>query len=247
MVDRLYEALDLPDRSYLGKRVYKRFFHEHAKLGVTDRKALSEDIDTIVWQYTLKPSTVPIQPYHDDEREYLEVAVIQVTMKNQRRTTRITEIIHRAIPYPVILVLAYGTMVLVSLAQKRLSRAESDAVVAEDFADSDWIDLANTADTEERFLESVSFRRLPATDFFVYYTAFFDRVVALEAARISGRFGVNAIDSKRRHLARYTELNREIAELRAAIQKEPAFNRKVELNSKIKELEDLRDREVQRL
>lgn len=247
MVDRLYEALDLPDRSYLGKRVYKRFFHEHAKLGVTDRKALSEDIDTILWQYTLKPSTVPIQPYHDEEREYLEVAVIQLTLKNQRRTTRITEIIHRAIPYPVVLVLAYGTMVLVSLAQKRLSRAESDAIVAEDFANSDWIDLANTAEVEEQFLESVSFRRLSATNFFVYYTAFLDRVVALEAARVSGRFGVDAIDSKRKYLQRYTELNREIAVLRAAIQKETAFNRKVELNGKIKELEDLRDREVQRL
>lgn len=247
MVDRLYEALDLPDRSYLGKRVYKRFFHEHAKLGVTDRKALSEDIDTILWQHTLKPSTVPILPYHDEEREYLEVAIIQATLKNQRRTTRITEIVHRAIPYPVVLVLAYGTMVLVSLAQKRLSRSESDAIVAEDFANSDWIDLANTAKVEAQFLESVSFRRLPATNFFVYYTAFFDRVVALEAGRVSGRFGLDAIDSKRKHLQRHTELNREIAELRTAIKNETAFNRKVELNGRIKELEDLRTKEVQRL
>jgi hypothetical protein len=247
VVDRLYEALDLPERSYLGKRVYKRFFHEHAKLGVTDRKALSEDIDTILWQYTLKPSTVPVQPYHDEEREYLEVAIVQVTMKNQKRTTRITEIIHRAIPYPVILILAYDTMVLVSLAQKRLSRAESDAIVAEDFATSDWIDLANIREVEDQFLQSVSFRRLPATDFLVYYAGFFDRVIALEAARVSGRFDVESVAGKRKHLQRYSELNREIAEFRAAIQKETAFNRKVELHSKINELEDLRDREVQRL
>lgn len=247
MVDRLYEALDLPERSYLGKRVYKRFFHEHAKLGITDRKALSEDIDTILWQYTLKPSTVPVQPYQDEEREYLEVAIVQVTMKNQRRTTRISEIVHRAIPYPVILVLAYDTMVLISLAQKRLSRAESDAIVAEDFANSDWIDLANITEVEQQFLESVRFRRLPATDFFVYYAGFFDRVVALEAARVSGRFEVDAIDNKRKHLRRYTELNREIAELRTAIKNETAFNRKVELNSRIKELEGLRTREVERL
>ena len=247
MVDRLYEALDLPDRSYLGKRVYKRFFREHAKLGVTDRKALSDDIDTILWQYTLKTSTVPIQPYHDEEREYLEVAIVQVAMKNQRRALRITEIIHRAIPYPVILVLAYDAMVLVSLAHKRLSRAERDAIVAEDFASSDWIDLANPAEVEDQFLESVRFRRLPATDFFRFYGGLFDGVVALEAARVSGRFEVDAIESKREHLRRYTELNREIAELRTAIKNETAFNRKVELNSRIKELEDLRAKEVQRL
>ena len=247
MFERVYDALDLPERSFLGKRVYKRFFHEHATLGVTDRKAFSEDIESILWQYTLKTSTVPIQPYRDDEREYVEVAVIQMALKSQRRSARLVEIVHRAIPYPVVLVLVQDTMVLVSLAHKRLSKAEQDAIVAEDFADSAWIDLANTTEMEEQFLESVSFRTLPAENFFVYYTGLFDRVVALNAARISGRFVVDGMDMKRRHLEQYDELNRKIAELRAAIGKESAFNRQVELNSRIKELEDLRERKVQQL
>lgn len=247
MVERLYEALDLPERSFLGKRVYKRFFHEHATLGVTDRKAFSEDIDSILWQYTLKASTVPIQPYRDDEREYVEVAVIQMTLKSQRRSARLIEIVHRAIPYPVVLVLVRDTMVLVSLAHKRLSKAEQDAIVAEDFADSAWIDLANTTKIEEQFLESLSFRTLPAENFFVYYTGLFDRVLALNAARISGRFVVAGMDMKRQYLEQYNELNRKIAELRASIRNKSAFNRQVKLNSRIKELEDLRERKVQQL
>lgn len=247
MVDRLYEALSLPERSYLGKRVYKRFFHEHAKLGATDRKAFSEDIDTIIWQYTLKPSTVPILSYQDGSIEYLEVAVIQINLKTQRRTARIIEIVHRIIPYPIVLVFVFDSLILVSLANKRLSRAEHDAIVAEDFTDTGWIDLSDTTSVEEQFLESVTFRRLPATDFFVYYTALFDRVVALNAAQISDRFVVDAMDSKKEHLKRYNELGRQIIELRTAIRKESAFNRKVELNSKIKELEGLQEQEAQQL
>ena len=247
MVDQLYQALAFPERSFLGKRVYKRLFSEHASLGVTDRKTFSEDIDTILWQYMLKPSTVPIQPFIKDDREYLEVAVIEMTMKNPRRATRITEIVHRTIPYPVILVLVSDAMILVSLAQKRQSRAERDAIVAEDFVDSQWIDLSSTMDVEDQFLDSVSFRKLPAVNFFVYYTGFRDRIVALNAARLSGRFVVDAIGTKKAHLEEYHALDREITDLRAAIKKESAFNRQVELNNRIKELERLRAQTVQQL
>lgn len=247
MVDRLYQALALPERSFLGKRVFKRLFSEHASLGPSDRKTFSEDIDTILWQYTLKPSTVPIQSFIKDDREYLEVAVIQMTMKNQRRTTRITEIVHRAVPYPVILVLVYDAKVLVSLAQKRQSRAEHNAIVAEDFVDSQWVDLSNPTDAEEQFLSSVSYRKLPAENYFVYYTGFCERIIALNAARLSGRFVVEGTENKRKHLEEYHVLNREITDLRVAIKKESAFNRQVELNNRIKELERLQAQTVQQL
>ena len=85
MIDALYKRLAIPDACYLGKRVFKTLFHEHAVLGITDKKAFAEDIDTITWQYTLKPTTVPIQPYADDQREYLEIAILQVNLKTLDR------------------------------------------------------------------------------------------------------------------------------------------------------------------
>src|SRR5680860_494466 len=99
MTDALYASMGIPDACQLGKRVFKKPFHENAKLGATDKKAFREDIDTVTWQYTLKPSTIPIQPYEDDQREYHEVAVLHVNLKTRKRTARIAEIMHRAIPY----------------------------------------------------------------------------------------------------------------------------------------------------
>lgn len=111
----------IPDNCRLGKRVFKKLFHENAKLGATDKKAFREDIDVITWAYTLKPSTIPIRAYEDDRREYHEVAILQADLKTLNRTSRIAEIIHRAIPYPLLIVLSYKTAGALSLAHKRFS------------------------------------------------------------------------------------------------------------------------------
>ena len=81
MIETFYEILAIPDTCRLGKRVFKKLFYENAKLGVTDKKAFKEDIDVITWVYTLKPSTIPIQAYEDNEREYHEVTILQVDLR----------------------------------------------------------------------------------------------------------------------------------------------------------------------
>src|ERR1700704_821863 len=93
--------------AHLAKRVFKSLFHENAVLGITDKKAFRDDVDTIMWQYTLKPTTIPIAAYEDDTREYLEVALLQVNLQTPQRIGRIAEIIHRAIPYPLIVVFSW--------------------------------------------------------------------------------------------------------------------------------------------
>ena len=121
MIETLYERLGIPDTCHLGKRVYKRLFQENADLSPTDKKALREDIATVTWCYTLRPSTILIQVYKDDEREYDEIVVLQVDLKAEKRVFRIAEVVHRSIPYPLLLVFSLGNRVALSLAHKRFS------------------------------------------------------------------------------------------------------------------------------
>ncbi len=240
-MDVLYSAMAVPEACYLGKRVFKRLFHENAKLGATDKKALQEDIDTIIWQYTFKPSTIPIQAYEDHQREYLEVHVLQADLKTMKRTSRIIEVIHRAIPYPLVVVLIYGKMCALSLAHKRFSQAEKGAIVAEDFITSDWIDLLAPTSLQQAFLASLVVSALPHTHFFAFYSAIWDRLLALDCARLTGEYRVETAAEKLKHrrqrLARCHELELQIAEYKSAIKKETQFNRQVEINTKIKKLE----------
>jgi hypothetical protein len=241
MTDALYDSMAIPDACHLGKRVFKKLFHENAKLGATDKKAFREDIDTITWEYTLKPSTIQIQPYEDDQREYHEVAVLHVNLKTQKRTARIAEIMHRAIPYPLLIVFGHETARAISTAHKRFSHAEKGAIVAEDFVFTDWIDLLNASPVQRDFMTSLTISALPHTHFFAFYAAIVDRLVALDCARLTGEYRLESLTDKRqdRHklLATCHELESRIEELRTAIKKETQFNRQVELNTKMKDLE----------
>jgi len=241
MIETLYKRMAIPDACQLGKRVFKKLFHENAKLGATDKKAFREDIDVIIWQYTLKPNTISIQAYEDNQREYHEVAILQVNLKAINRTNRIAEIIHRAIPYPLIVVFTYKTTCALSLAHKRFSQAEKGAIVAEDFYITGWIDLLALTPRQQAFLDSIAVSELPHTLFFSFYSAFTDRLVTLDCARLTGAYRLESTATKRQvrrdQLAVCHELEIQIAGHKAAIVKETQFNRKVELNVKMKELE----------
>jgi hypothetical protein len=241
MIDLVYDSMDIPDACQLGKRIFKKLFQEHASLGPTDKKAFREDIDTITWQYTLKPSTIQIQSYMDNQHEYLELAILQVDLKTQKRTSRIAEVLHRAIPYPLLIVFAFDKMCALSTAHKRFSQAEKEAIIAEDFLITDWIDLSAPTAVQKEFLASFAIAGLPHTHFFAFYSAIADRLIALECARFTGKYRLESLadtrEPRRTRLAACHELEGRIAEYRIAIKKEMQFNRQVELNTKIKELE----------
>ena len=241
MIETLYETIAIPDSCRLGARVYKKLFHEKAKLGVTDKKAFRDDIDAILWQYSLKPGTIAIQAYEDDHREYFEINVLQIDLKSLNRTRRIAEVIHRAIPYPLVLIFAYEETCSLSLAHKRFSQATKEAVVADDIMMTGWISLKEPAPTESAFLKSLHLSGLPHTHFYALYTALTDRLTALAC---SGRTGVYSVitdpeqmEERRSNLSKCHELEMEINSLRAALKNETQFNRRVELMMKLRELE----------
>lgn len=253
MTGRLYDAMNIPDTCRLGKRVFKKLFHENADLSVTDRKTFTDDIDTVIWQYTLKSTTLPLKPYVDDEREYTEIALLEVQVKTGKRTGRIAEIIHRAIPYPVIIVFAFDDtehsrcMTALSMAHKRFSQAERNAIVAEEIIISEWIDLSEPTEVQKSFLDSLNIEGIMQSHFYRLYSEWYERVMALNCSRLTGEFRVvpeaERREERRVQLARCRDIEREIAELRSDIKKETGFSRKVELNTEIKQLEETLQRE----
>ena len=243
MIQTLYDELAIPDTCHLGKRVFKKLFHQNAKLGVTDKKTMRDDIDTITWVYTLKPSTIPIHAYQNGEREYDEIAVLQVNLKTLNRTGRIAEIVHRAIPYPLVVVFVFGASCAISLAQKRFSQAEKGAIVAEEFVTTEWIGLGPGSPTpvQQAFLDSLAVTELPQTHFYAFYSALMDRLIALDCARLTGEYRIAAAaerrEARRERLAQCHELEVRIAETRAAAKREKQINRLADLNVEIRRLQ----------
>jgi len=247
MMETVYDKMGLPPTARLGKRIYKRMFHENTKLSTTDKKALSEDVETITWAYTLKPSTIPIKPYVDEQQEYVEIAIIQVNLKSRKRASRLAEIIHRAIPYPVVLMLSEGASFRLSLAPKRFSEAAKGAIVADDFFSTDWIELSTMNKLDSAFVDSLAVASLPHTDFRAFYTSLVERVVALDCASRTSRFriedDIGHAAQRRATLVACQALEAQISEERTAMSKSTQISRKAEGNLRIqqmrKELEEM--------
>jgi len=243
MIETLYEKMMIPESCRLSKRVYKKLFQENAKLSVTDKKALSDDVDTIIWQFTFKPTTIPIQPYEDDQREYHEVALLQVNLKQTGRVNRLAEILHRAIPYPLFVVFVSDTACSMSLAHKRFSKAEKEAVVAEGFQATGWLDVANPTEPQAAFLQSLNITNWPHTHFFAFYKAAMDRVIALACAEHSGYYSLNIpgglmVDDRVIRLKQIEKLQLEISELQGKLKKEKNLGTQVQLNTQIRKITD---------
>jgi hypothetical protein len=64
-----------------------------------DRKLIQEGIEEITWVAALKPASIGVPEYHDEQRTYLELAVLLVDLREAGKVTRLAELIHRAIPY----------------------------------------------------------------------------------------------------------------------------------------------------
>jgi len=172
-----FSKLEIPDSCYLGKRIFKKLFYENTKLNVTDKKAFTNDIEEIEWTYTLKPETINIQRYEDDEHEYFEIAIIQVKLKENFRYKRIGEIIQRAIPYPVIIIFRYDLSIALNLALKRINRADQNKIMVKKFHYTDWINLENLLAYEITFLENLAIKTFSYNNFYEWYADFLQSVV----------------------------------------------------------------------
>lgn len=243
MIEPLYEAMVLPESCRLGMRVFKKQFHEYGNLSASDKKAFADDVDTIVWQYALKPSTISIMPYEDDQREYLEIAILQVNLKRTNRVNRLSEVIQRAIPYPVILIFVAEAAFSISLAYKRFSQTENDAIVAEAFQTTGWLDMSHQNDYESAFLCSLDITTWPHTHFYAFYRAAMDRVVALACAEHSGCYELPVANGsstrvRSEQLKKIENLLQEKAELKRRLKREKNLGTQVQLNTQVKKITD---------
>lgn len=241
MIDAFLSNLGIPDACLLDKLVYKKMFLDHALLDQADRKALGEDVGRIRWQYTLKPDTINIAPFQDSEREYLEIAVLSVELLNRAHLNRIAALMHRAIPYPLILAFEHAGKIAISVTEKRINQADKSKLVLINRFQTGWIDLRRPSGAEAAFLEAIQLHRLPATNFYALYEAFQGHVIGLIASDRTGTFASASISASKEHasiLGKIDGLEREIAELRTELKREHQMGGKITLNSRIRERKD---------
>ncbi|MBX7122580.1 MAG: DUF4391 domain-containing protein [Opitutaceae bacterium] len=236
-------ALALPAGSVVEQRVPKKLLIEQGTPAAGDKKQVQDGLAELVWQAALKPTNIGVPAFSDATREYLEIAVLVASLRPLAKRTRLIELIHRAIPYPVFLITYQGECVSVSVAHKRWSQGEAGKVVLDDaVVTTEPFDPAKLLPQHAVFLSSLSVSVQPSANLYALYHGWLARITALRAADITGRAeGVaeptGDLEARRSALAEHSRLSAELAGLRATAAKEKQVNRRVELNLAVRRLE----------
>ena len=237
----LIEALDLPGSSRVDQRVPKKMLLENVAPTAVDKRLINDSIEELVWLAALKPTTIGVPEYRDDVREYLEIAVLRLTLRAAAKATRLVELVHRAVPYPLLLLTEQGERTGLSAAHKRWSQGEAGKTVLEgDVVAAEW-DTEHDRETWPAFRDALALDKQPRTSLHALYQGWIDTLLAFQAARVTGTFVVAANAEhaavRRDALQECVRLDTEIARLRATATKEKQMARRVELNLELKRME----------
>jgi hypothetical protein len=239
-------AFCLPPEARVNQRVPKKLLVENGAPTAADKRRINEGIQELLWVAALKPTSVGVPSFRDAVREYLEIAVLSLMLRPAAKADRLMALVHRTIPYPVILVARQADTVTLSLAHKRWSQGEAGKVVLEGGATEVRFEKNSLVGRREdeptkRFLQSLALAGLPRIDLLTVYQGWMDQIHALRAARITGRFippqtGEHAA-ARLGALEEYNRLMARMADLRAQAERESQIHRRVALNIEIKQLE----------
>ena len=140
-------------------------------------------MEELRWLAALKPTTVGVAEYRDAAREYLEIAVLKLTFRSVVRPGRLTELVHRAVPYPVLLIEWQGDTPAISLAHKRWSQGGVGKTVLEGDVVSARLGDAYTSKLTAAFYDALAMNRQPTSTLYALYQGWIDTVQALRAPR----------------------------------------------------------------
>ena len=239
------QVLALPDRARVDRRVPKALLLQHGASTTADKRRITDGVEALRWLAVLKPATVGIPPCRDADREYLEIALVALTLRPGAATARVLELTHRAIPYPVVAVAWADGSPLLSLAHKRWAHNDRTRVVLDDEVVAVPLPVGRSDPQAHAFLAALPLPHHPPASLFTVYSGWIDATIAFLASRVTGAFALPT--SRARAAARrvalrdHARLESTIAGLRSQAGRAQQLSRRVQINIEVQRLRAARD------
>ena len=240
-----FTVLALPPDALIDRRVPKTLLVENGSFASGDRGRIREGIEELRWLAALKPVTVGVAEYRDAEREYLEIAVLRLALRPAAHDDHLVALVHRAVPYPVLLITWRSDGPELSLAHKRRSLVDAGRTVldGELVAVRIGADCAHEPITALR--KALALERQPQGTLHALYQGWMDTVQAFRAATITGVFCLPATSiaaaEREAALREYQNLDTRITNIHSVASKEKQMSRRAEMNMELARLRADRD------
>ena len=204
-----------PAKAEFNRVVPKVKIYTNAKPSKAVKAKFVSQISEIVWKYKLSPETTNLAVRDG----FTEIQVFEITLKEPELDSEVLMAIDKAIPYPILYRLLYGGWVKRVAAYKRPAADSSGKWLTETYFETDWTD------------DVVSAKPLPvALDMKALYEqmlfAYIDQ---------PPRAG-ESLDVLVERVRLIRKCRRDLRALKANMNSEKQFNRKVELNTQVRGL-----------
>lgn len=244
-------ALKLPTEALVNRRVPKALLIKHGASTVAQRRLIRDQLEEIRWLAALKPTTVGIRDLRDSVHEYVELAVVAVHIRPSNHADRLHKLVHRAIPYPLLLIDSNHQYQQISLAHKCKSKRDPLTIMIE----GELIIAKLSASTNESilrpFYSAITLSNLPQDTLYAVYQAWIDATRSLLSAQITGKFSmphsIAQANDRAQRLDAYQTIQTRLLRLTSAARKETQIARRAALNIEINRLRTETDAITKRL
>lgn len=212
-----------PAKAEFNRLLPKAKIYANAKVSKSVKEKFVRQVSEIVWKYKLSPDTTNLAARDG----FTEIQIFEITLKEPELANEVLTVIDKAIPYPIFFLLRYEEKVKGVAAYKRPAADGSGKWLFEEYFETGWSDVTIPATP------------LPVVlDLKGLYEQMFMAYIDLQP-----RAG-ETLDSLVERVKEIRKCRRELSALEGKMNSEKHFNRKVELNARVREMQ-VRFRELQ--
>lgn len=212
-----------PQQAKVDRLIPKNKFYEQGKANTKLEQLFVDQVENIRWAYKLASSTIHLQ----DQEDLKEIQIFRVKSRVEDLDVSILSFIDKLILTPIIFEVIYQDKVKVVATYKRLNQADKTKAVIGQYYASGWLEDADRvelplylklADLYEHFIAQL----LPIT---------------LREDQENNDESVS-IELKLQKAQQLETLQKQLDKLKSKLRNEKQFNRKVELNQQINEVQN---------
>ena len=211
-----------PPQAKVDRLIPKNKFYEQGKANTKIEQLFVNQVENIRWAYKLASSTIHLQ----DQEDLKEIQIFRVKSRVEDLDVSILSFIDKLILTPIIFEVVYQDKVKVVATYKRLNQADKTKAVIGQYYASDWLEDADRVELP---------LYLKLADLYEHFIA---QILPITSSEDSGDDDESvSIELKLQKAQQLESLQKQLDKLKSKLRNEKQFNRRVELNKQLQNLQ----------
>ena len=210
-----------PQQAKVDRLIPKNKLFQQGKANSKVEQLFVDQVENIRWAYKLASSTIHLQ----DQEDLKEIQIFRVKSRVEDLDVSILSFIDKLILTPIIFEVVYQDKVKVVATYKRLNQADKTKAVIGQYYASEWLE-------DHDRIELPLYLKL--ADLYEHFIA---QILPITSSEDSGDDESVSIELKLQKAQQLESLQKQLDKLKSKLRNEKQFNRRVELNKQLQNLQ----------